>query len=285
MPPTSPGSSWALAAGYDVIVEMDADGSHQPEQLPDLLAALTDADVVLGSRWVAGRQGQQLAEVARGAQPRARNAYARSCIGIPLRDATGGYRVYRAEVLRSFDLTTVRSQGYCFQVDLALRSLAARLPRGRGADLFRRARAGRQQDEPRDRARSPVAGHRVGHPRALRLSSRTTPSDLGGRLGLAVRRSCAGRRAGARSSRSCKMTSSSGMLRRSRSMSQWLRGALTRDRLTRCCRGVGLGRRRATELALPGRRDLSLGGERNLDAGAGSGRRTRSSAVRRAQYV
>lgn len=115
------GFGWALTNGYDAIVEMDADGSHQPEQLPDLLAALTDADVVLGSRWVAGGKVSNWPK-SREVLSRGANAYARLALGLPLRDATGGYRVYRAEVLRSFDLTTVRSQGYCFQVDLALRS-------------------------------------------------------------------------------------------------------------------------------------------------------------------
>jgi dolichol-phosphate mannosyltransferase len=115
------GFGWALAAGYDAIVEMDADGSHQPEQLPKLLAALANADVVLGSRWVAGGQVSNWPK-SREILSRGANAYARLALGIPLRDTTGGYRVYRADVLRSFDLTTVRSQGYCFQVDLALRS-------------------------------------------------------------------------------------------------------------------------------------------------------------------
>jgi len=115
------GFAVALAAGYDVIVEMDADGSHQPEQLPRLLGALATADVVLGSRWVEGGQVSNWPK-SREILSRAGNAYARIALGIPLRDATGGYRAYRAKVLRSFDLTTVRSQGYCFQVDLALRS-------------------------------------------------------------------------------------------------------------------------------------------------------------------
>jgi dolichol-phosphate mannosyltransferase len=115
------GFGWALDAGYDVVVEMDADGSHQPEQLPNLLEALTNADVVLGSRWVAGGKVSNWPK-SREVLSRGANAYARLALGIPLRDTTGGYRVYRAEVLRSFDLTTVRSQGYCFQVDLALRS-------------------------------------------------------------------------------------------------------------------------------------------------------------------
>jgi dolichol-phosphate mannosyltransferase len=115
------GFAIALAAGYDVIVEMDADGSHQPEQLPRLLSALATADVVLGSRWVEGGQVSNWPK-SREILSRGGNAYARIALGIPLRDATGGYRAYRAKVLRSFDLTTVRSQGYCFQVDMALRS-------------------------------------------------------------------------------------------------------------------------------------------------------------------
>ena len=115
------GFAVALAAGYDVIVEMDADGSHQPEQLPRLLGALATADVVLGSRWVEGGEVSNWPK-SREILSRGGNAYARIALGIPLRDATGGYRAYRAKVLRSFDLTTVRSQGYCFQVDLALRS-------------------------------------------------------------------------------------------------------------------------------------------------------------------
>ena len=116
------GFRWALAGGFDVVVEMDADGSHQPELLPDLLAALGAADVVLGSRWVAGGRVENWPK-SREALSRGANVYARIALGIPLRDATGGYRAYRAAVLRSFDLETVRSQGYCFQVDLALRSL------------------------------------------------------------------------------------------------------------------------------------------------------------------
>jgi dolichol-phosphate mannosyltransferase len=115
------GFGWALDRGYDVIVEMDADGSHQPEQLPSLLAALTTADVVLGSRWVPGGQVRNWPR-SRQLISRGGNTYARIALSLPLRDATGGYRAYRARVLRSFDLTTVRSQGYCFQVDLALRS-------------------------------------------------------------------------------------------------------------------------------------------------------------------
>jgi dolichol-phosphate mannosyltransferase len=115
------GFQFGLDAGYGVLVEMDADGSHLPEQLPKLLAALGQADVALGSRWVEGGEVSNWPK-SREALSRGGNLYARLALGIPLRDATGGYRAYRADVLRALDLSTVRSQGYCFQVDLAWRS-------------------------------------------------------------------------------------------------------------------------------------------------------------------
>ncbi|MCL6538026.1 MAG: polyprenol monophosphomannose synthase [Acidothermus sp.] len=118
------GFDWALARGYDVVVEMDADGSHRPEHLPELLAALRGADVALGSRWVRGGEVRNWPR-HREWLSRAGNAYARLALGIPIRDATGGFRAYRAEVLRTVDLAAVRSQGYCFQVDLVLRSIEA----------------------------------------------------------------------------------------------------------------------------------------------------------------
>lgn len=118
------GFRWAIDEGFDTVVEMDADGSHQPEQLPSLLAALGQADVVLGSRWVRGGRVRNWPK-SREILSRSANIYARLALGIPLHDATGGYRVYRSKVLKALDLDTVRSQGYCFQVDLALRSLEA----------------------------------------------------------------------------------------------------------------------------------------------------------------
>jgi dolichol-phosphate mannosyltransferase len=115
------GFAWALQSGYDVIVEMDADGSHQPSQLPDLLGALTDADLVIGSRWVEGG-GTQNWSRAREVLSRGGNAYTRFMLNIPIHDATGGFRAFRADTLRSLDLHEVASQGYCFQVDLAWRA-------------------------------------------------------------------------------------------------------------------------------------------------------------------
>jgi dolichol-phosphate mannosyltransferase len=116
------GFGWALQESYDVVVEMDADGSHQPEQLPNLLAALRDADLVLGSRWVAGG-GVENWPWSREVLSRGGNAYTRVMLGVPLHDATGGYRAFRAETLRALDLHEVASQGYCFQVDLAWRAV------------------------------------------------------------------------------------------------------------------------------------------------------------------
>jgi dolichol-phosphate mannosyltransferase len=116
------GFRWALERGYDVIVEMDADGSHAPEQLPELLSALADADVVLGSRWVPGGKIVNW-PMSRMLLSRGGNVYTRLALGIDLRDATGGFRAYRAAVLQKLDLDDVASQGYCFQVDLAWRAV------------------------------------------------------------------------------------------------------------------------------------------------------------------
>ena len=118
------GFAWGIDAGYDVLVEMDADGSHQPEQLPDLLAALTDADLVLGSRWVKGGRVVNWPK-SRELLSRGGNLWARIALGIPLRDATGGYRAFRRETLLGLGLNNVASAGYCFQVDLAWRGLKA----------------------------------------------------------------------------------------------------------------------------------------------------------------
>ena len=115
------GFTWGLQNGYDVLVEMDADGSHQPEQLPRLLDALRGADLVLGSRWIPGG-GTENWSKGREVLSRGGNAYTRAMLGVPIHDATGGYRAFRADTLRRLDLHTVASQGYCFQVDLAWRT-------------------------------------------------------------------------------------------------------------------------------------------------------------------
>src|SRR5690606_12816540 len=115
------GFRWAQQRGYDVVVEMDADGSHAPEQLPRLLTALADADVVLGSRSVPGGKVVNW-PWRRMVLSRGGNLYVRLVLGVPFRDATGGYRAYRMPVLDKIDIDSVVSQGYCFQVDLAWRA-------------------------------------------------------------------------------------------------------------------------------------------------------------------
>ncbi|NMH98106.1 polyprenol monophosphomannose synthase [Pseudonocardia acidicola] len=118
------GFATALQGEHQVVVEMDADGSHAPEDLPALLEALSDADVVLGSRYVEG--GQVLNWPAhREWLSRGGNLYSRLALGVPIRDITGGYRVFRRQVLEELDLDEVASQGYCFQVDVAWRAVQA----------------------------------------------------------------------------------------------------------------------------------------------------------------
>jgi dolichol-phosphate mannosyltransferase len=112
------GFAWARGRGYDAVVEMDADGSHAPEDLPALLAAARDADVVIGSRWTRGARVVNW-PWRRLLLSRCGNLYARLALGLPVSDATGGYRVYRSTVLDALDLTAVRSQGYSFQVELS----------------------------------------------------------------------------------------------------------------------------------------------------------------------
>lgn len=116
------GFAWALEHEYDVVVEMDADGSHQPEQLPRLLDQLRTADLVLGSRWVPGG-GTVNWPKSRQFLSKGGSLYTRVMLGVPLRDVTGGYRAFRADTLRKLDLHEVASQGYCFQVDLAWRAV------------------------------------------------------------------------------------------------------------------------------------------------------------------
>lgn len=120
------GFAWALEEGYDVIGEMDADGSHQPEQLHRLLDALEDADLVIGSRWVRGGSVVNW-PLRREALSRGGNLYVRLLLGISVRDATAGYRVFRRQTLEKLDLSAVRSTGYVFQTDLVARTLGAGL--------------------------------------------------------------------------------------------------------------------------------------------------------------
>ncbi len=120
------GFAWALERGYDVAVELDADGSHPPEHLPDMLAAAKDADLVIGSRWVPGGRVVNWPWY-RKVLSVGGNAYARVLLGIDVHDATAGYRVYRMSALQHIGLEDVESQGYCFQVDLTRRAVRSGL--------------------------------------------------------------------------------------------------------------------------------------------------------------
>jgi dolichol-phosphate mannosyltransferase len=111
------GFRFALAEGYDAVVEMDADGSHAPEELPRLLTALRDNDLVIGSRWVPGGQVRNW-PLTRLLLSRGASVYTRLLLRYPVKDSTAGYRTYRRAVLESLKLDEVASQGYCFQIDL-----------------------------------------------------------------------------------------------------------------------------------------------------------------------
>ena len=110
------GFGWALDAGYDVVVQMDADGSHPPERLPDLIEAIDDADVVIGSRYVSGGSVENWSW-SRRLISGAGNAYVRAVLGIRVRDITAGFKAFRSDALRAIDVLGSESNGYCFQIE------------------------------------------------------------------------------------------------------------------------------------------------------------------------
>lgn len=115
--------AWGLERGYNVLVEMDADGSHAPEQLYRLLNAIDNgADLAIGSRYVDGGKVRNWPH-RRLVLSKTANTYARVLLGVDIHDITAGYRAYRREVLEKLDLNTVESKGYCFQVDLTWRAI------------------------------------------------------------------------------------------------------------------------------------------------------------------
>jgi len=118
------GFRWGMEHGYGVLVEMDADGSHQPEELPRLLTALKGADLVLGSRWIPGGRVVNWPK-SREILSRGGSTYSRLMLDVPIRDVTGGYRAFRKETLEGLGMAEIASAGYCFQVDLAWRAVKA----------------------------------------------------------------------------------------------------------------------------------------------------------------
>ena len=114
----------ALARGYDAVIEMDADLSHSPEDVPRLIEAATTADVVLGSRYAPGG-GTRNWSKSRERLSRVGNAYARLALRVPVHDATAGFRIYRREVLEELPLDDVSSAGYGFQIEMLWRAWLA----------------------------------------------------------------------------------------------------------------------------------------------------------------
>jgi dolichol-phosphate mannosyltransferase len=118
------GFRWGLDRDYQVLVEMDADGSHAPEDLPRLLAALDGADLVIGSRYVPGGRVVNWPK-SREVLSRGGNVYSKLALGVRINDITAGFRAYRRRVLEKLELDGVASHGYCFQVDLTWRTVRA----------------------------------------------------------------------------------------------------------------------------------------------------------------
>jgi dolichol-phosphate mannosyltransferase len=115
------GFAWGMERGYGAMVEMDADLSHPPDRLPALLDELERADLVIGSRYVPGGSTVNWSPL-RKLISRGGNAYVRLALGLPVHDATAGYRAYRTEVLEALPVSAIESNGYCFQVETAHRT-------------------------------------------------------------------------------------------------------------------------------------------------------------------
>jgi dolichol-phosphate mannosyltransferase len=115
------GFRWALERKYDLVFEMDADFSHNPERLPEFLVAIKEADLVLGSRYQDGHVNVVNWPMSRLFLSYAANIYARGVTGLPIFDATGGFKCFRRNVLESIDLNSVRSNGYAFQIEMSFR--------------------------------------------------------------------------------------------------------------------------------------------------------------------
>jgi dolichol-phosphate mannosyltransferase len=118
------GFAWGLEHDYEVLVEMDADGSHPVDSVGALIAAVRSGEthLAIGSRWIPGGTVIDW-PTSRKALSKGANHYARLVLGIPVRDSTSGFRAYRADLLRSLHLDDVHSRGYCFQIDMTLRSV------------------------------------------------------------------------------------------------------------------------------------------------------------------
>ena len=116
------GFRWALERKYDLVFEMDADFSHNPERLPEFLESIKEADLVLGSRYQDGHVNVVNWPMSRLFLSYAANVYARFVTGLPIFDTTGGFKCFRRNVLESIDLNSVKSNGYAFQIEMSYRA-------------------------------------------------------------------------------------------------------------------------------------------------------------------
>src|SRR3954452_5617854 len=171
------GFAEALAGGATHVIEMDADFSHEPHDLPRLLAAAENADLVLGSRYVEGGVVTDWG-VLRRIVSRGGSWYARRVLGLKVRDLTGGFKCFRREVLEAIDLPTIRSRGYAFQVELTYRAVRAGFQVAEIPIVFRDRRLGRSKMSPR------IAAEAIVLVPQLRRSSRSVTRAQG--LGRAV---------------------------------------------------------------------------------------------------
>jgi len=120
------GFSWGIEHGYETLIEMDADGSHRPEDLVNLIKisrANPSLDLIIGSRWVKGGAVRNWAK-SRELLSRAANKYAKLMLHVGVNDVTAGFRVYKTSIIQRIDFSTVLSQGYCFQIEMTRKVLS-----------------------------------------------------------------------------------------------------------------------------------------------------------------
>ncbi|MCH7763169.1 MAG: polyprenol monophosphomannose synthase [Candidatus Marinimicrobia bacterium] len=115
------GFKWALERDYNTIVQMDADGSHDANEIPEMIRLLKENDVIIGSRYVHGVSVVNW-PIRRLILSYGANLYSRIITGLPIKDATGGFKAWKREVLESIDLDSIRSQGYSFQIEMNFRA-------------------------------------------------------------------------------------------------------------------------------------------------------------------
>ena len=168
----------ALAGGADLVLQMDADFSHDPADLPRLIAAAGDADLVIGSRYVDGGGTVNWGPVRR-AISRGGSAYARRVLGVGVRDLTGGFKCFRRNVLQAIDLDSLHAHGYAFQVETTYRTILAGFRVTEVPIVFHEREAGESK------MTGQIVGEAAWRVPALRLESR--------RLGLSRRASASSR--------------------------------------------------------------------------------------------